>query len=86
MPLMDSTALGTIRARLISRFMRSTMAAGVPAGAQKPCDVPASKFLSPSSLSVGASGNIDKRWGDVTANKRSRPERTCEKAMPGSIK
>jgi hypothetical protein len=50
-----STALGNIKARLISRFMRSTMAAGGPTGAQTPCDVPASKFLNPSSSRAGAS-------------------------------
>jgi hypothetical protein len=50
-----STALGNIKARLISQFMRSTMAAGGPTGDQTPRDVPASKFLNPSSSRAGAS-------------------------------
>ncbi|MNV31352.1 hypothetical protein D3C71_1226550 [compost metagenome] len=54
---------GVFRMALISRFMRSTMAGGVPLGASTPYHMSTSAPCRPASVSVGVSGSCGKRFG-----------------------
>src|SRR6185503_10104138 len=56
---------------------RETISRGVPAGASRPFQPTASKSLSPSSCSVGTSGNTATRARLVTASGLILPARTC---------
>ncbi len=51
-----------------------TMAAGVPAGMNRPYQVLTSKSLKPDSATVGTSGSDELRLAEVTASGRSLPD------------
>src|SRR5260221_10739123 len=67
---------GCARIFTVSRFNRSMIAGGVPAGAIRPNHGTASKSAYPASIIVGRSGAAAERLTRVTAKARRRPSRT----------
>ncbi|MNV78504.1 hypothetical protein D3C71_1720000 [compost metagenome] len=64
----------------VASCRRSTMALGVPAGANNPSQMVASKSLTPASSNVGRSGKSRERIRVVTASARKRPALICGSA------
>src|SRR6516165_9457661 len=75
---------GEATARAISRYKRSTISRGVPAGAQTHCGASCTWPGTPASSIVGTSGRIATRFVLVTASARSRPSLICADA-DGSV-
>src|SRR5262245_10394885 len=71
-------------ARAISRYKRSMISCGVPAGAQTHCGASCTWPGTPASSIVGTSGRIAIRFVLVTASARSRPSLICADA-DGSV-
>ena len=66
--------------------MRSTIGAGTPFGAIRPCQRMTSNPGTPDSAMVGTSGSAGRRFALVTAMARSRPDFTCGSAVAVLLK